>query len=333
MTIIENWLPEGKKAAVCFTIDDVHPGRSTDAYEAGGDLGRGALGHVEKLLERHPSLHVSLFTTADWREISPVATRKLLARVPLLRERVYLTDLLPEGTMRLDRHPEFVRYLRELPRTEVGLHGLHHVHRGPTILVEFQEQSTAECKHILRRALSIFHAAGLPRPAGMTPPGWNAPPSLVTAMGELGFSYVASARDIVSPITAAARAEMSGIRGVSLLYPALLHGGRVVHLPANFQATSRIERALEIVQLRGLLSVKAHIIKDALGYIAVDGVDALYCNYLDALFHLLENRFGDSLWWTTMEQVAARAASAARSRQSEVGESRVVRVEGDSRSG
>lgn len=323
MTAIENWLPDGKRAAVCFSIDDIHPGRATDAYEAGGDLGRGALGHVERLLERHPSLHVTLFTTADWREISPVATRKWLARIPILREKSYLTRLLPEGTMRLERHPEFVRYLRDLPRTEVGLHGLHHVHRGPTILVEFQEQSVSECEDILRRALSIFHDAGLPRPRGMTPPGWNAPPSLVTAMGNLGFSYVASARDIVSPVTATARAEMSGIRGVSLLRPELLPGGRVVHLPANFQATSPIERALEIVQQGGLLSVKAHIIKDALGYVALDGIDALYCNYLDALFCLLEARFGDSLWWTTMEQVAARASSLAGWEQSEVGEHRV----------
>src|SRR5689334_19177609 len=99
MTVRTNWLPPGKTAGICFTIDDVHPGRSTDAYEAGGDLGRGALGHVEWLLRRHADLHVTLFTTADWREISPVPTRKLLSRIPLLRDRVYLTELLPEGAM------------------------------------------------------------------------------------------------------------------------------------------------------------------------------------------------------------------------------------------
>ncbi len=35
------WLPEGKRAAVCFTIDDVHPATSEDHYEAGGDLEKG----------------------------------------------------------------------------------------------------------------------------------------------------------------------------------------------------------------------------------------------------------------------------------------------------
>src|SRR5690349_8840930 len=108
MTSERDWLPPGKTCAVCFTIDDVHPGRSTDAYEAGGDLGRGALGHVESLLERHSDLRVTLFTTPDWREISPVPTRKLLARVPFLRDRLFLTEVLAPGTMRIDRHPDFV---------------------------------------------------------------------------------------------------------------------------------------------------------------------------------------------------------------------------------
>jgi len=62
------WLPEPYEAAVTLSIDDIHPGRSSDAYEAGGDLGEGALGHVAWLLERHPQLRVTLYTTADWRE-------------------------------------------------------------------------------------------------------------------------------------------------------------------------------------------------------------------------------------------------------------------------
>ena len=30
------WLPPGKDCAVVFSIDDIHPARSTDYYEAGG---------------------------------------------------------------------------------------------------------------------------------------------------------------------------------------------------------------------------------------------------------------------------------------------------------
>src|SRR5258708_37062324 len=103
----QNWLPPGKRAAVCFSIDDLHPAKASDGYDAGGDLGAGALGHLEWLLERHPPLHITLFVTADWREISPVVTRQVIAAVPYLRDRVYLAKHWRKGTMRLDRHPEF----------------------------------------------------------------------------------------------------------------------------------------------------------------------------------------------------------------------------------
>src|SRR5512143_4029543 len=109
--MVGDWLPAGKRAAVVFTIDDVHPGKSEDHYDGGGDLGKGALGHVATLLERHPYLHVTLFTTADWHEISPTPSR-LLSNIPVARDHMYLSRVLPPGTRRIDRHPEFLQYLR-----------------------------------------------------------------------------------------------------------------------------------------------------------------------------------------------------------------------------
>jgi hypothetical protein len=304
-----SWLSPGKRAAIVFTIDDIHPGTSRDAYEAGGDLGAGALGHIARLLDKHPKLKVALYVTADWREISPRPTRTLLARVPVLRDRVYLTKVHPRGTMRVDRHPAFVRYLNSLPRTELGLHGLHHIHTGPTVLVEFQEQSQPACARILQNAMNILDRAGLQYVRGMTPPGWNAPRALIDAMTELGFAYVASARDVKTPVAVGATAQMSGLRDVKLFEPQIVGSGRLVHVPTNFQATSDKERAIAIVEQGGLLSIKGHIIKKAFDYVALDGIDELYCNYLDALFALLEDRYGDSLEWTTPNELASRMTS------------------------
>src|ERR1700722_890029 len=143
--VIANYLPPGKRAAVCFTIDDIHPGKSSDAYEAGGDLDRCALGHVQWLLNRHPELRVTLFVTADWREIGPAITRPWLAKAPIIRDRVYLAQTLPRGTMRLGRHPEFVAYLKSLPRTDFGLHGLHHIRKGLQIPAEYLDQRYDTC--------------------------------------------------------------------------------------------------------------------------------------------------------------------------------------------
>lgn len=305
---LADWLPPGKRAAVVFTIDDVHPGRSADHYDAGGDLGAGALGLVAALLERHPYLHVTLFTTADWREISPTPS-KLLSRVPVVRDRMYLSRVLPAGTRRIDRHPAFLDYVRAIPRTELGCHGLHHIHPGRQLHVEFQDEPIGEHLAKLRRMLEIFDAAKLPYVRGMCPPGWNAPPALLAAMDQLGFAFVASARDIKTPISADARTAMSGLAGAPLIQPARV-GRSLVHFATNFQATSRWERATAIVDAGGLLAVKGHIIKDALGYVALDGIDPVYCNLLDLLFGRLHREYGDALWWTTMGEIAQRIAAA-----------------------
>jgi hypothetical protein len=301
-----DWLPSGKRAAVCFTVDDVHPGRSDQHYDGGGDLGRGALGLLRGLLDRHPELRITLFTTADWREISPAVTRTLVAKIPVLRERLFLTAILPKGSRRIDRHPEFVRYLSDMPRTEIGLHGLHHVHPGKLIHVEFQNESVASCEEKLREMLAIFESSGLRFVRGMCPPGWNAPPALIEAMSRLRFDFLASARDIRTDVAPGAEARMSGLQGVSLIHPTLIASAALVHFTSNFQATSSIDRALAIVEAGGVLAVKAHIIKDAMGHVALDGVDRIYCNFLDLLFAELQRRYGTELWWTTMGEMAAR---------------------------
>lgn len=305
----EGWLLPGKSAAVCFTIDDVHPGKSTDAYEAGGDLERGVLGHVERLLARHPQAKVTLFTTADWREISPSIERTLLARIPVVRDRVMLAKTLPPGTMRLDRHPGFVRWLNDRPRMEVALHGLHHVHAGRSIHVEFQEQPRRECVRMLRDALHVFDAAGLRHARGMCPPGWNAPPALLQAMSDVGLRFVASARDIRTPVEPGAVTAMSGLPGMPLYHPAWIQDDQLVHFATNFQATSPIERALRILDAGGLLAIKGHAVKNAKGFIALDGIDGVYTNFLDLLFADLEGRYGDALWWTTMGEITERLFS------------------------
>lgn len=305
-TLRKDWLPEGKQGAVCFTVDDVHPGTSEDAYEAGGDLGRGQLGHVTWLLERHRELRATLFVTADWRQISPFPTRRLLARVPGLRDRFYLSRILPRGTMRLARHPEFVNYLNSLQRVEVGLHGLHHVRRGTASPAEFRELNFAECRSLVQETLAAFAEAGLKFVPGLNPPAWDLSNELAAAAVACGLEFVASARDLKTPISPEATTNMSGVKGVSLIYPSLVCDERLMHFTSNFQATSEIDRAFEIIEHGGLVAIKAHIIKNANGHIALDGLDRLYRNYLDALFSTLRERYGDSLWWTSMGEISSR---------------------------
>lgn len=299
-----NWKPPGKKAAICFTIDDIHPAKSTDYYEAGGDLNKGGLGLVNWLLERHPQLKVTLFTTANWREISPVPTRKALAAIPGIRDKFFLAKRWKKDVMNLENHPEFVQFLNDMERAEIGYHGLYHVHKGLKIPVEFQDQTEEEFGVIIKEMKRIFKNSGLQYVNGICPPGWNAPEALLNQLIKYNFDFVASARDIFTKVSCDAKTNMSGIKGVPLIYPTQIKKNQIVHIPTNFQANSKIERAKTIIDNDGLLSIKAHIVKSVFGYIAIDGVDELYMNYLDVLLTNLENQYGDDLWWTSMGEIS-----------------------------
>lgn len=307
---IPDWLPAGKTAAVCFSIDDVHPASSRDDYETGGDLGAGALGRVENLLRQHQELQVTLFVTPNWRPKGLVRRLSPLTYIPGLREKAIWPTVHPPDKMRLDRHPEFVAYLNRMPRIEVAMHGLHHLHAGPRFAVEFQEQSRDECADMLRTGVGIFDAAGLQHSGGFQPPAWNMPDALAAALGDLQFSYVSSGRDLHTPVTSGALTDMSGLRGVSLIYPQHLPADDLLHFSANFQASSTPQRAFDIIDCGGLLSIKAHIFKSGGGHTMIDGMDDLYCNYLDLLFSTLEQRYGDSLWWTSMGEISKRLRTA-----------------------
>jgi hypothetical protein len=308
---LPSWLPREKSAVVCFSIDDIHPSTSEDSYEAGGDLEAGALGRVVELQRRHPELNVTLCVTPDWR-LDELKPSRLLRFVPGLRRRVHWTRLAPVERFRLDRHPRFVAYLNALQRSEVVLHGLHHSHVGRQFATEFQGESEQQCRASITRGMEIFRAAGLRFSRGYVPPAWHAPPSLLAALAGLGFEYVSSARDLRTPIAEQARTAMSGLTGVSLIHPQFITGTEMVHLACNFQATSPLDRALQILELGGVLHIKAHIFKTGGGHRMLDGLDELYVNYLDAVFCALKSRFGARLWWTTLSDVAARFRDCAR---------------------
>ncbi|HTC52652.1 MAG TPA: DUF2334 domain-containing protein [Steroidobacteraceae bacterium] len=303
---VAHWLPAGKTAAICFSVDDIHPATSRDAYEAGGDLEAGAMGRLLRLQRRHRHLKATLCVTPDWRLDSLVADGVLLRHIPWINRLVHHSRLQPPGRFRLDRHPEFVAFLNGLERCEIVPHGLHHAHVGPRRAVEFQDQEEEHCAAIVQRGLEIFALAKLRFVRGYVPPAWNAPPALIAALSRLGFQFITSARDLRTAVSPAALTAMNGLNGVSLIHPQTVGSGRLVHLPCNFQATSAVERAVEILEMGGLLHIKAHIFKTDGRHVMADGLDELYCNYLDLLFTVLERRFAGQLWWAHLSEVAER---------------------------
>lgn len=295
--------PDGKTSAVVFSIDDIHPGRSTGAYEAGGDLQDGVLGRLLSLLMSHENLKATLFITPDWREICPFPTRAI-SNVPWIRKWFYLTRVLPKGTMSLDRHLDFTRYLRQLPRCEFSLHGLHHVSRGERVPVEYQSQSLRACMRSLRCGQQSFQRAGLGYSRGFCPPAWNMTPNLLTALVRESFAYFSAAKDIDSSVSVGALSQGSGPRDVPAFIPSIKGDRGIVHIPVNFQATSSKDRAFRILDQGGLLSIKAHAIENACGHIALDALNGRYVDFLDQLIVEIEAEFGSTVWWATFNEVA-----------------------------
>lgn len=195
---------------------------------------------------------------------------------------------------------------------------------GPRLAMEFQEQSRSKCRALVQEARRIFVLAGLRHVAGFAPPAWNTPPALCAALGDEDFRFVASARDLDTPVSAAARTAGHGLRGASLIQPTWVAcestaattstgaaGGRLVHFTTNFQATSRIERARAIIEAGGLLFIKAHVFKRGGGITMLDGLDDDYSAYLERLWRELDERYGDTLWWTSLDEVANRCRAMA----------------------
>src|SRR5690606_39209834 len=104
---LASWLPAGRMGAICLSVDDVHPTAAEGAHEIGG-IAREALGHLAWLLERHPHLHATLFTTPDWRSRGVVSSRGPLRRLPVVRRMTYSVPPWPRGTLRLNRHAGFM---------------------------------------------------------------------------------------------------------------------------------------------------------------------------------------------------------------------------------
>src|SRR5260370_41994911 len=96
---------------------------------------------------------------------------------------------------------------------------------------------------------------------------------------------------------------MSGLRGGGISSPDRIPQ-KLVHISPNFKATSAPERAFDILDAGGILSIKAHITKNVPGHTHLDGVDDLYMNYLDRLFDDIEQRYGDAIDWTTLGRLA-----------------------------
>lgn len=299
-----NWLSPGKTAAVVVTLDDLAPHKQEHGADFGGNGESGQLRFLQRLLKEVPWLRITGFVIPDTTFAGHNPTRRWIKHLPKsMQDRVWASKPIWPGTYQLDKFPEFARLLNSVPRMEYALHGLHHAHRGLLAGHEYQSQSWRSIQQNLAEGCCILTRSGLKWVRGFCPPYFATPPNLVAALEHMGFDYLMSSRDLFTEVRQDAKSNMSGLKNVDLYRPQLLRNG-LVHIPTNFQATSTRQRAFDIIEVGGLLSVKIHMSKITFGYTALDGLDDLYVNYLSSLFHELRYRYGNSIWWTTPQELA-----------------------------
>lgn len=278
-----------------LNLDDIHPESSAQSTDCGGDMDAGVFGLLRQLWRRFPGVKVTLFVTPDWID----------RRQPLWsRLRGRNTRTWPPGTFRLDRHPEWCRWLSALPNTEIAMHGLHHFSETGFHSQEFTHLGYEESLRRLREAEEIFRRSGLRHSRGFRPPGWGISPGLVRALREMGLDYVALTGDVASPIAPGARGSETGIPGLSLLGPDRWEG--LVNLPQNWDiARSTVERGLDIARAGGLISAKGHI---ASRYDGESIDNGLTPRTLRRLLDLLEALEEFDVRFVTLEEAARRFA-------------------------
>jgi len=167
-----NWLPQAT-GRVCFTIDDVHPG-NLPMLRAGGTwtAAHSASGVAAR---RHPQLRTTLSSPPTGGR-SAWPSPPFLAKLPYIAIAYFSVASWPEGTMRLDRHPEFVTYLKSLPALTCAPRPVSH-RKGRTshrVSGPLPRGVTA----MLAEAIDIFHRQICPMHRAL--------PSLLTFSSDLG---------------------------------------------------------------------------------------------------------------------------------------------------
>ena len=211
--------------------------------------------------------------------------------------RYYSLSFLSKDRHRLDRNRQWCDRLASKKNYEIAIHGYTHksIHRPDS--AEFNLLDSEEINFRLNEAETIFQTSGLPFVKGFRQPGWLAPECLPDILRERKYLFWAGSMDILTPVSKTAVCNQSGFKGFSLIYPQQVKG--LVHIPSNIGLDHLdINRALEITQLDGLISVKAHM-----AYWDENGITPQKITSLDSFLTKLEE---SRVEYTTMEAIARK---------------------------
>jgi peptidoglycan/xylan/chitin deacetylase (PgdA/CDA1 family) len=148
----------------------------------------GPLKYCKELIDDFPKIKITLFVTPNWIDLP----NQLFIKRQLLKLLGKDYTRTWEGEpFRIDKHPEWCKWLNKQKNFEVCLHGYnHHLNRNPHS-AEFSGMVYEEARRRIKLGLALFRKAGLKHVMGFRPPGWGKSPGLMKALAEEHFKFCA----------------------------------------------------------------------------------------------------------------------------------------------
>jgi len=255
-----------------LNFDDVHPEKSSNIADCGGDLEDGVFGYILELIGQFPKIKVTFFVTPNWidKPEDPFPIKHIKKSL-----RVNYKNTWKDEPFRLDRHKEWCKWLnRHSKNIEVAVHG--YVHHNPNHGIwhsqEFKGASYEESLQKIKNAEALFKKADLKFVKGFRPPGWGFSDGTLKALKEMKYTFIA-----VSP---------SRSRGCKVS-----HLSGLKNIPQNWSIREDVSKGLEMAAKCGGVYAKGHICdkygKDYIG----NGLNKERYEKIASLLEKLENDY------------------------------------------
>lgn len=281
---------------IVFGIDDVCPQKAGDAgKDFGGDLEEGVLGKLIDFAKEFPKIKYTLFITPNYVFRAQIRYFSLVQKTAKkffgLKFASGLARHWQGEPFRLDKHPEFCKFLKNYSRKglfSLELHGFNHFHAFLHHPQEFYDLKLNECNERIQKSIDLFKKAGFQKPLVFAPPGWFIGGNLLEALKANGFKFVAGSIDNSASIEKNSFSKGSGLQGVSAYKPQKVND--LVNIPRNFDLRfGTKDKAMQLMQLNGILGIQAHTAEEGI----MNAITGESMNNLRNALLALEKEYGN----------------------------------------
>ncbi len=290
MKISINKYPFNKDCALLIGLDDLHPeGKSSrEGLDFGLDIKGPFWRNINYLIEKEINIKFTLFTVANWIDLSDFPSRIFFP----LRKMYRIRREYPKNTFNLD-NDKFHKWIKKLNFYirkgifEISMHGLSH-HNPKLIYSQSQEfvgMRYHQSVNQINSMIEVFNRSGLSYIRGFRPPGWGINGSLYRCLKKYNFLYIADRYDFYSPINK---------------LKVLKFKDGILSIQANC-FPSQLERCVDIARSKGIIILHSHLAKTTWG---LNIVNKDWAINIEKIISEIKLRTLNNIWFCTFSELA-----------------------------